>query len=151
MIVWPLWLWIVRVAMATLDRYGQPCTRRLALHSKHTIHHPRHIIKQNEGKAHSTHKASEEMLNNYNSLFKKTNQLHREFKAAQLFSTLLIINVSWAANQHIRMIYKGSCDIEDWSNGCLKFSIYLHHRIKLYFIILLFLLHFCKEMQPRWM
>jgi len=37
---------------------------------------------------------------------------------AQLFSTLIIviINVSWAANQHIRMISEGSCDTEDWSN-----------------------------------
>ncbi len=26
------------------------------------------------------------------------------------------INVSWAANQHIRMISEGSCDSEDWSN-----------------------------------
>ncbi len=40
-----------------------------------------------------------------------------EYKAAQLFSTLIIIrNVSWAANQHIRMISEGSCDTEDWSN-----------------------------------
>ncbi len=23
-----------------------------------------------------------------------------------------------AANQHIRMISEGSCDTEDWSNGC---------------------------------
>ncbi len=38
---------------------------------------------------------------------------------AQLFPTLIIIikkNVSWAANQHIRMISEGSCDTEDWSN-----------------------------------
>ncbi len=28
----------------------------------------------------------------------------------------IIINVFWAANQHIRMIYEGSCDTEDWSN-----------------------------------
>jgi len=26
------------------------------------------------------------------------------------------MNVSWAANQHIRMISEGSCDTEDWSN-----------------------------------
>ncbi len=25
-------------------------------------------------------------------------------------------HVSWAANQHIRMISKGSCDTEDWIN-----------------------------------
>ncbi len=35
----------------------------------------------------------------------------------QLFSTSLIIrNVSWAPNQHIRMISEGSCDTEDWSS-----------------------------------
>ena len=38
-------------------------------------------------------------------------------KSTQLFSTLIIIiNVSWAADQHIRMISEGSCDTEDWSN-----------------------------------
>ncbi len=35
-------------------------------------------------------------------------------------STVLIIdnnnNVSWTANQHIRMISEGSCDTEAWSN-----------------------------------
>jgi len=36
---------------------------------------------------------------------------------AQLFSTLIIIiNVSWTANQSIRMIFEGSRDTEDWSN-----------------------------------
>ncbi len=46
----------------------------------------------------------------------------------QLFSDLLmiiiiiiILNVSWAANQHITMISEGSCDTEDWSNICWKF------------------------------
>ncbi len=43
---------------------------------------------------------------------------------AQLFSTFIIIkiNVSWAPNEHIRMISEGLCDTEDWSNGCWKFS-----------------------------
>ncbi len=37
--------------------------------------------------------------------------------ASQLFSTLIMIrNVSWAANQHIRMISEGTWDIEDWSS-----------------------------------
>ncbi len=41
----------------------------------------------------------------------------QKYEAAQLFSTLILIrNVSWAANQHIRMISEGSCDTEDWSN-----------------------------------
>jgi len=29
---------------------------------------------------------------------------------------IIIRNVSWAANQHIRMISEGSCDTKDWSN-----------------------------------
>ncbi len=38
-----------------------------------------------------------------------------------MLSTLLIMrNVSWAANQHIRMISEGSCDTEDWSNDAKK-------------------------------
>ncbi len=33
------------------------------------------------------------------------------------FSTFIIIrNVYWAANQHIRMISEGSCDTKDWRN-----------------------------------
>jgi len=36
----------------------------------------------------------------------------------QLFSPLIIIiiNVFWAVNHHIRMISEGSCDTEDWFN-----------------------------------
>ncbi len=42
---------------------------------------------------------------------------HKKYEAAQLFSTLIINrNVSWALNQHIRLISEGSCDTEDWSN-----------------------------------
>ncbi len=38
-------------------------------------------------------------------------------KKLPLLSTLIIIsNVSWAANQYIRMISEGSCDTEDWSD-----------------------------------
>jgi len=33
-----------------------------------------------------------------------------------LKNCLIIINVSWATNHHIRMISEGSCDTEDWSN-----------------------------------
>jgi len=40
-----------------------------------------------------------------------------KYQAEQLFSTLIIIrNISWAANQHIRKISEGSRDTEDWSN-----------------------------------
>ncbi len=38
-------------------------------------------------------------------------------KVAQLFSLLIIlINVSWSSNKHIRMISEESCDTEDRSN-----------------------------------
>ncbi len=41
----------------------------------------------------------------------------QKYEAAQLFSTLILMsNIPWAANQHIRMISEGSCDTEDWSN-----------------------------------
>ncbi len=41
----------------------------------------------------------------------------QKYEAAQLFSTLIMrSNISWAANQHIRMISEGSCDTTDWSN-----------------------------------
>ncbi len=40
----------------------------------------------------------------------------QKYEAALLFSTLkIIINVSWASNQRIRMISE-RCDTEDWSN-----------------------------------
>ncbi len=50
----------------------------------------------------------------------KKYQFPQKYEAAQPFSMLMMIiiirNVSWAANQHIRMISEGSCDTEDWSN-----------------------------------
>ncbi len=33
----------------------------------------------------------------------------------KLFS-IMIRKLSWAVNQHIRLISDGSCDTEDWSN-----------------------------------
>ncbi len=51
-----------------------------------------------------------------------------------MFSTLIIIiNSSWAADQHIRMISEGSCDTEDWSNDAENSALY--HRNKLHFKI----------------
>ncbi len=44
-------------------------------------------------------------------------QISQKLKAAQLFSTLIIKNVSWAPNWHIRLFSEGSCDTEDWSNA----------------------------------
>jgi len=59
------------------------------------------------------------------SIFKKPFHLESKNEAAQLFSTLIIINVTWALNQHIIIIYKRSCDIEDWSNDAENAA--LHH------------------------
>ncbi len=60
----------------------------------------------------------------------------KKYEAAKLFSTLIIIiNVSWAANQHIRMISERSCDTEDWSNDAENSA--LHHSNKLHFKIYL--------------
>ncbi len=64
---------------------------------------------------------------------KKVSPIPQKYEAAQLFSTLIIRNVSWAANQHIRMISEGSCDTEDWSNDAEN-SV-LHHRNKFRFKI----------------
>ncbi len=42
---------------------------------------------------------------------------HKIINKKKWFSTFIIVlKVSWAANQHIRMISEGSCDIEDWNN-----------------------------------
>ncbi len=50
--------------------------------------------------------------------------------AAPLFWTMIILrNVSWAANQHIRKISEGSCDNEDWSNDAEN-SALIHFLLK---------------------
>jgi len=46
----------------------------------------------------------------------KKKSIQHNNEAAKRFSTLIIIrNVSWASNHHIRVISEGSCDTEDWS------------------------------------
>ncbi len=46
---------------------------------------------------------------------------------AKVFNIIMIIgNVSWAANQHIKMISEGSCDTEDWRNDAE--NVALHYR-----------------------
>ncbi len=49
-----------------------------------------------------------------------------QFKSIQhnciQFNSITIINVSSAPNQHIRRSSEGSCDTEDWNNGCWKCS-----------------------------
>ncbi len=73
-------------------------------------------------------------------------------KTVQLFSTLIRRNVSWAANQHIRLISEESCDTDDWKNDAensawyhrnkCKFKIYYlennYFKLQNYSIILLF-------------
>ncbi len=46
----------------------------------------------------------------------------KKYQAVQFLILVIIRNVTWAPNQHIRMIHEWSCDTEDWSNGCWKFS-----------------------------
>ncbi len=61
--------------------------------------------------------------------------------ATQLFSSLVKrSNVSWAANQHIRMIFERSLDIKDWSNDAensalMKITIILKYTKKLTIIL----------------
>ncbi len=61
----------------------------------------------------------------------------KKYDAAQLFSTL-IINVSWAENQYIRMISEGSCDAEENSQQslCITAIIYSLKYIQIENIIL---------------
>ncbi len=51
-----------------------------------------------------------------------------------LSSTTLIVpvirNVSWASNQHIRMISEGSRDTEDWNTGCWKWTFAITEKKK---------------------
>ncbi len=47
-----------------------------------------------------------------------------QINAVLLAAQLIIRNVSWTANQHIRLISEGSRDTEDWSNDAKA----LHHR-----------------------
>ncbi len=43
---------------------------------------------------------------------------YKNIKQHNCLTLIIIRNVSWASNQHVRMISKESCDIEDWGNGC---------------------------------
>ncbi len=51
------------------------------------------------------------LLNYSSNNSEKISGVAQEYEAAQPFSTLIRINVSWAAN-YIRMIPEGSCDTE---------------------------------------
>ncbi len=59
----------------------------------------------------------------------KKNSLLKNIKK-QLFSALIIRNVYWAPIHYIGRISEGSCDSEDWSNGCWKFSFVITGREK---------------------
>ncbi len=60
----------------------------------------------------------------------------RKYSTPLVFSLNIDNNktVSWAANQHIKMISEGSCDTEDWSNDVENLT---YHRNKLHFKIYL--------------
>ncbi len=49
--------------------------------------------------------------------------LHKNIKQHNYFFIFIMINVSWAANQHIRMISEESCDTEDLSNDAEKSAL----------------------------
>jgi len=51
-------------------------------------------------------------------------------KEKNIFSTLIIIiNVSWLSDPHIRVISEGSCDTEDWTNDDGNHRNTLHLKI----------------------
>ncbi len=57
-----------------------------------------------------------------NESIKMHHGFHKNGLPEQFSALVIIINVSWGPNQHIQMISKGSCDTEEWSNGCWIFS-----------------------------
>ncbi len=61
--------------------------------------------------------------------------LNRDSPTAEVFSIMIIINVSWVANKHIRIISEGSCNTKDWSNGCWKNS---KEKRSFFYIIIIF-------------
>jgi len=67
-------------------------------------------------------------------------QFLQKSKAAQLFSAFIIImNVSWASDPHIRVISEGSCDTDDWFEHWNKLHFIYSHRKLIYTGIIFFL------------
>jgi len=68
------------------------------------------------------------------------NKIYHGFK--QFPTLIIIINVSWSSDPHIRVICEGSCDTEDWSNDAedhrnkLHFTVYSHREQMIYTIII---------------
>ncbi len=56
--------------------------------------------------------------------WKKYHGFHKNIKQNNGFQ-----HVSWAANQHIRMISEESCDTEDWSNDAENSAMQLQEEI----------------------
>jgi len=52
-----------------------------------------------------------------------------KYEAPQLFSTLIIRNISRAANHHIRVISEGSCDTEEWSKDAENSALITEKKI----------------------
>ncbi len=51
---------------------------------------------------------------------------HKKIKQKKFSALIILINVSRAANQHIKIISGESCNTEDWSNDAENSA--LHHR-----------------------
>jgi len=72
-------------------------------------------------------------------LFIKTLQKdQRNWSIDPNYPLIIIINVSWSSDLHIKVICEGSCDTEDWSNDAenhrnkLHFTIYSHRKQMIY-------------------
>ncbi len=53
---------------------------------------------------------------------------YKNIKKPKLFCNF--DNTNWAQNKHIRIIYEGSCDTEDWSSvASFKLCLYFHNFI----------------------
>ncbi len=85
------------IVVALLSMEGQ---RALPIHQKYL-----HVCSEDERRSYRFGTTWGWVINDRIFIFEWTNTL-----------IIRIINVSWAANQHIRMISEGSCDTEDWSN-----------------------------------
>ncbi len=76
------------------------------------------------------------LFNNFSVLSKKASVSTKIWNSTTVFLYIyifMIITISWATNQHIRMISEGSRDTEDWINDAENSSA--HHRNKLHFKI----------------
>ncbi len=71
-------------------------------------------------------------------LFFSVHTHHTFHKNINLFSTLIIITVFWAANQPIKIISEGSCVNEDWSNDAENTALKQEKHLKISLIYCIF-------------